>query len=78
MEHERARYLQGVAFAQIHSEDGMREDSRIVTNGKGQLGPVLPGTYTVTVKLVGDDEKEFSQILVVAGEPTLEVKVELP
>jgi protocatechuate 3,4-dioxygenase beta subunit len=68
----------GRAYVSIESEEGVEVDARILRNGKGQLGPVLPGTYTLTVKLVGDDKSEASQTIFVQGKATLKVEIEMP
>ncbi len=68
----------GRVHARIRAEDGFRTTSGILRDGKGQLGPILPGTYTVTVKPTGKGKKEASMTLIVSGEPSLEVRIELP
>ena len=65
--------------AHINDNDGV---SRIrnfgsLRKGKAQIGPVPPGTYTVTVIQSGDDKLTGSQEVVVSGEPALKVEIDL-
>ena len=70
--------MAGRCHASVRDGDGRRGASTILRNGKGQLGPLLPGNYTVRVKEVGGDNEGASQELIVNGEQTLKVDIQLP
>ena len=67
----------GRAYVSLRSEDGVRVASSVMVNGNQQLGPVLPGSYRVRVKLYGDDKSTTTQTVTVAGEPSVEVVIEM-
>ncbi|WP_419190623.1 carboxypeptidase regulatory-like domain-containing protein [Saltatorellus ferox] len=50
----------------------------ILQNNRTHLGPILPGTYTLKARGVSDDNWSTSQVVVVDGEPSQKVQLELP
>jgi len=80
LEVEDAQGPAATAAVSLSTGDEQTAHTTIVRDGKGRIGPVAPGTYTVTVRtdwLTPDGPKSESKV-VVADEPQLLLKLRAP